>query len=625
MKRKQRAKEPKEPRRHAPAPVPWRQRLKPYRQEIRIGAGLAVLVLLVYGRVTRYGFVSLDDDSFIYENPPVLAGLTWQTVLWAFQSLDNLWQPATWLSHMLDIELFGLNAGGHHWTNVMLHAASGVLLFVFLRMATGRLWPSAVAAALFAVHPLRVESVAWVSERKDTLSVFLFLLTLIAYLRYAASPSRRRYWLLIGGAALALMAKPMLVTIPVLLLLIDVWPLSRYPATPLRQLIAEKIPIAVMAAAVAVATVIAQRGTESMTMLGPVPLTTRLANAAVSPFVYLAQTFWPWPLAVLYPFDATLPLWKGAAAAAATAVITALSLWWWPRLPWLAFGWLWYLISLLPVIGVVQVGAQAHADRYTYLPHAGLVVAIVWSVVHHWKQWRLPGKPLAWAAGVIILVLAAVTWVQIGYWSDSVSLFEHTLKVTRDNYMIRNNLGEALLARGRKQDAIPHLREALRLRPDYPECLNSLGAALAGAGETDEAMRAFREAVRLRPAYGSAHYNMAVLLRTAGRSDEAMAAYREALKHALRGRHAANAHDDLGVLLSQRGEREAALREFDEALRYDQVSISARKNRAITLLQLGRSSEALAEFRMVLALDPRDRQAQAAIDQIMSQGARGPM
>jgi tetratricopeptide (TPR) repeat protein len=451
-------------------------------------AGLVLLTALVYAPVLRHGFVNYDDNLYVSGNPVVRQGLTWEGLRWAWTAAVACnWHPVTMLSHMLDVELYGVRPGWHHLTNLLLHLANVVLLFEVLRRMTGATWRSAAVAALFAVHPLHVESVAWISERKDVLSGLFFLLTLGAWLRYVRRPAAGRYLLALLAFALGLLAKPMLITLPFVLLLLDVWPLGRLPlaAMPaaserterrraLRALLLEKLPFVVLAVAVSAVALYTQRG--AMASLAALPLRRRAANALVSYVVYLGKSLWPSRLAVIYPLPPSIPLWKAALAAALLAALTALALARLRRAPWLAVGWLWFAGMLAPVSGLVQVGRQAMADRYTYLPSIGLFIAVVWSA-HALAQAALPGELpargpgatrralLGAGAAVVIAALALTARVQVGAWRDSLTLFRHAAAVTDGNYVAAFHLGEELRMRGDRAEARRYYREALRIRP----------------------------------------------------------------------------------------------------------------------------------------------------------------
>lgn len=570
-------------------------------------------VLLVFGQVSWHEFINFDDDLYVYDNPAVASGLSLEGLAWAFTSVSyNYWHPLTWLSHMLDAQLFGGAAGWHHFTNVLLHGLNGVLLFLLLRGLTGALYRSALVAALFALHPLRVESVAWVSERKDLLSGLFWLLTIWAYARYARAPfSRRRYGLVAAVFALGLMSKPMVVTLPLALLLLDWWPLGRIGTVPLRKLALEKAPLLAMSAAVSVVTLIGQRAAGATGLAGDIPVAERVSNALIACVSYLGKTIWPYPLAVLYPYEKTPPLWQVAAAGVLLAAVTTLA-WKARRYPYLLFGWLWFLGVLVPTLGFVQVGFQSKADRFTYIPLTGLLVAVVWALAD-----LAGGKRQAVVmalAGVPLAAFAASSALQTRHWRDSASLFRHTVAVTGANPVAHNNLGQALEKTGGFEEAIRHYQEALRLNPRYPEAHNNLGAARFRQKQYEQALAGFDEALRIQPRYGSALFNRASVLDVLQRTAESVAAFQEALRQDLKPRFASQAHNALGSAYSNQGNHALAQEHFNEAIRQSPYYTLARKNLAITLLKMRRQREAIEQFAIVAAMDPRDEQARQILD-----------
>lgn len=488
---------------------------------------LVALCLIVFGQVIRFDFINFDDTS-VYSNPQVYGGLTRADIVWALTSIDfPYWQPLTWLSHMAVCQAFGLNAGWHHAVNLLLHIANTLLVFWVFRGLTGAFWRSAILAALFAVHPLRVESVAWVIERKDLLSGFWFLATLWTYLRYAAQPSRGRYLLVLGCMALGLMAKPMLVTVPFLLLLLDYWPLGR-------RAFAEKLPMFAMAAASCFISYAGSVRLGAINWGASLPLATRAANALVSYLQYLRLTFWPRNLAILYPYPASIPLWHAAAAAILLAGITAIAIWQRARRPYLFVGWLWFVIGLGPVIGLVQVGRQAYADRFTYIPHIGLLLAVIWAAA---SAKRLA----AWAAAILILTASAASWRHTQVWRDSVALMSDGLTVTENNCTLEHHLAIALEGRGRFDEALPHHAEAVRIEPSYFIAQASYGIALERRGESARAAEHLAEAVRRFSEYPDARYHLGINLAHMGRRTEAVAELKRAIEIGLPERDAADA------------------------------------------------------------------------------------
>ena len=455
---------------------------------------LLVLVAGVFGQTARHPFVNYDDDQYVFENAHVAGGLTADGLAWAFtRSHASNWHPLTWVSHMADCEIYGLgHPGGHHLTSVALHAATAILLFLLLLEMTAELWPSAFVAALFAVHPLHVESVAWVSERKDVLSGLFFVLTLAAYARYVRRPSVRRYLVMLGAFWLALLSKPMVVTLPLVLLLLDYWPLRRIMTgtsgkearfrtermSQVRRLVLEKIPLVVLGLTVAAVTYLVQ-GTARQSM-PELTLPARAGNALVSYVSYLGKFVYPVRLAVFYPHPGTaLPLWQVVTASLVLCGISAGVFAWGRRQPYLLVGWLWYLGMLVPVIGLVQVGYQAMADRYTYLPQIGIYMMLAWGAVHLAGASPVRRRACAVAACIVVALLSVRAWRQTSYWRDSEALWMHALASTSRNYEAHHHLGKALAARGESDAAIAQYRLALEIRPDFVEAHNNLANVLS--------------------------------------------------------------------------------------------------------------------------------------------------
>ncbi len=486
---------------------------------------LFLITLAVFGRTVTFEFLRLDDNDYVYANPRTVQGLTFENVVHAFSHGDCLlYHPLTMLSHELDCQIFGLNPAGHHLANVLLHAATAVLLFLVLRNMTGALWRSAIVAAVFAVHPLRVESVAWVTERKDVLSGLFFVLTIGAYARYALRPSPFRYGLVLLLFVCGLLSKPMLVTLPLVLLLLDYWPLNRWPKGFTRLAI-EKLPLLVLSAASCVATILAAKN--AVAVGATFPFLTRAANAVVSCVVYLKQMLWPANLVVMYPFPRHgVPWWDLALAAVVLAAISAAA--WAQRRtrPWFLAGWLWYLVMLLPVLGIVQAGYHAHADRFTYLPQIGIYIAITWLVA----EWNLSKAAVGGMMAGVLAVLMVCSWNQSGYWQNSYSLFTHALACTRDNDVMDDDMGVMLMDAGRLDDAVFHFRSALKANPRSSEAHCNLGLVLSRQGKNDEAMAQYAEAIRIDSNMAEANSNLGMMLAARGRPDEAAMRYRKALQ-----------------------------------------------------------------------------------------------
>ncbi len=495
---------------------------------------LGSATLAVYWPVRQFEFINFDDPQYVTENAHLQVGLNARAIAWAFQAgYAANWHPLTWISHMLDVQLFGLNPAGHHLTSLLFHTANTILLFLLLRQMTGAQWRSALVAALFALHPLHVESVAWVAERKDVLSTFFGLLSLWAYVRYAQSkvpgapathhaprtppPVSRFYLLSLLLFALSLMSKAMLVTLPFLLLLLDYWPLGRWqPGTgagrTARRLLLEKVPFLVFSASAILATLMVQEA--AMQYFRQLALSARAANAVVSCARYLGKTFWPEDLAVFYPHPMHWPVSVVGGASVLVVLITGLAVLGWRKRPYCVVGWFWFLGLLVPVLGLVQVGAQAMADRYTYLPLTGLSLALVWTVAEGSRRWPHPPRILLFGSLAFLLICADLSRRQVGYWRNSSTLFEHALAVTSGNFIAHNNLGEMLSRHGRLQEAEHHLTAAVQFNPNLPEAQYELGHVLSQEGRISEAIQWYRRALNLRPDWPGVLNNLAWLQAT---------------------------------------------------------------------------------------------------------------
>jgi tetratricopeptide (TPR) repeat protein len=563
------------------------------------GVLLVAATLAAYTRAGTCGFVNYDDYIYVTENPNVLGGLTLAGVSWAFTShhADN-WHPLTWLSLQLDAQLYGPNAAGSHWTNVALHAAGALLLFLALWSMTGAVWRSALVAALFALHPLHVESVAWVSERKDVLCAFFWFLALLAYARYAARPGWGRYLLVVLAFALGLLSKPMVVTLPCVLLLLDYWPLRRGQAG-WGRLLAEKVPLLALAAAACLVTLRVQEPA-----MGPVarfPLYERLANALVSYAAYLVQAVFPAGLAAFYPYrHGGALLARAVPAALLLAGLTALVVR--VRRPWATVGWLWYLGTLAPVIGLVQVGFQARADRYTYLPLVGIFLAAVWGAAELCDRWGWPALARASLAGAVLALCGLGTWQEVGYWHDSLALWQHTLDVTSENAVAQKSMAVVLNEEGNKELALYHFQEAVLLDPDYGEARMKLGIALLDEGKAAEAEPHLAAAARLLPEATVARGRLGLALVLLGRYDEARQQLEEALRDTPKG--GAEAHNALGIAYLRLGRTAEAVEQFHTALDIRPQFAENRANLGTALLRQGKSAEAAAQFEQAVAERP---------------------
>ena len=572
--------------------------------------GLAVVTLAIYAQVIGHQFITLDDPTYIQENSMVNHGLTRAGLAWAFTTFHVAnWHPLTWISHMVDCQLFGMNAGGHLLVNALIHAANTLLVFWFLLRTTHARWPSALVAALFALHPLHVESVAWASERKDTLSTFFGLLSLIAYVRYVEAPSSIRYVWTAITLALGLLAKPMLVTWPFVMLLLDYWPLGRWQSAKskaqekkLIKLILEKIPLFILVAASAVITLIAQSRGGAVRTLAHEPLALRLSNTLVSYAKYLLLTFWPNDLAVYYPLaPGGIPGWQIVGAAFLLIGITAFCFLQRKIRPYLILGWLWFLGTLVPVIGLVQVGGQTMADRYFYIPSIGLFVALVFGLADLVKSWRVAPSLCGGISAAALLILATLTNVQIQRWHDSFTLFEHTLSVTPPNLRIEHNLGVALGASNRFDEAATHFEKALQIDPNFYDGLVAMSVTRSHQGRMPEAIEYFQAAIRLQPDTPKAHVQLAHALWEQNRDQEALEEMRRALQSAPRD---ADIRGDFGLALAMVGRLPEAIAQLHEALRLNPNSAENHNNLGLALLASGKARESIPEFEAALRLKP---------------------
>jgi len=619
---------------------------------------LIIMTFGVYWQVGHYEFILFDDPSYITENPHVNTGLSLDNIGWAFSTTDAYnWHPLTWISHMLDCQFFGLKAGYHHLVNVFLHCLNAVLLFLVFHRMTQAIWRSAFVAALFALHPLHVESVAWAAERKDVLSTLFWMLTMGAYIFYVEKPDTKRYLLTLGFFALGLMAKPMLVTLPFVLLLLDYWPLGRLksstktekasavsdtgdakkrkkksrkhaaeetppagkPAnfrndwTLIRPLLREKAPFFLFSVLSSIITIHAQQ--RIVKPLELYPFAVRMANALVSYVTYLLKMIYPVHLAVFYPYTAdTLAFWQVAGAALLLAAITILSIWF-LRKPYLTMGWLWYLGTLVPVIGFVQVGLQAMADRYTYIPLIGIFIMIAWGIPELLHNLSYRKKLMAAVGAIVLLILSTLTYAQISHWKNDLTLFQHAVEVTRDNYWAHYNLGLSLAKQKEYDRAFDHFKETIRIKPSEPDPYNNIGIILAKRGDLTGAINQFSEALRLDPNNQEARVNLRIALsRMAGKGeklpvfDEPSARSGDAESNYL-----------LGSTAARKGNLEEALSHFAAALRIDPRHFKAHNDMGVALAQKGRLDEAITHFREALRINPNYKDAsynlKVAVDQ----------
>jgi Flp pilus assembly protein TadD len=603
----------------------------------------------VFWQVCTYDFVNYDDPLYIYENPNIQAGITLKTIKWAFTTgYANFWHPLTWLSHMLDWQLFGSNPAGHHLVNLIFHIANTLLVFLVLKRMTGALWSSAFVAALFALHPLHVESVAWVAERKDVLSIFFWLLTMWAYIRYVKQSSVANYLLTLLVFALGLMAKPMLVTLPFVLLLLDYWPLARIPQGQekkhtdtrfhrLYPLILEKIPFIVLSAVFSVIAFLVQRSGEAVAPLTALPIKLRIYNALISYVEYIEKMIWPSRLAMFYPHPGqNVSVLYAIISAALLLSVTILILRFAKERRYLVTGWLWYLGTLVPVIGFVQVGEHAMADRYSYITLTGLFIIIAWGLPELLEKWP-HRKIMLWASSLIVLsALAICAHLQQRYWKNTLTLCEHALKVTDNNYEAHFCMMDMLLKQGRIEEAIWHNTEALRINPYYLDAITGLGTALYEAGRIDEAIYYYERALKMNSRFAPAHANLAVALiaegkfaeavrhcRIAlatmdiipihstlgyallklGRFEEAVAEYRKVL---LAMPNDPDVLSKLGYALAHIGEFDEAILLYNKALQIAPDLVDVRLNLGFALTESGKLEEAVKEYEKILLIQPQN-------------------
>lgn len=565
---------------------------------------LALVTFAVYAPVAGHQFISLDDDLYIRENPMVNGGLTFSGLGWAFTTFHAAnWHPLTWISHMVDVQFFGLWAGGHLLVNTLIHIANVLLVFQLLRLTTGARWCSALVAALFALHPLHVESVAWAAERKDTLAAFFGLISLLAYVRYVAAPSAGRYLATALWLALGLMAKPMLVTWPFVMLLLDYWPLRRLNALPaIWSRVREKLPLFALAAASMIITVVAQTEGGAVRDLVEAPVWFRFSNAIVSYVRYLALTFWPHDLAVYYPFaQSTVTTAQTVGAFVLLAVITVFAGWQVKKRPYLLVGWLWFIGTLVPVIGLVQVGGQVMADRYHYLPSVGLFTALVFGAASLFEQWRIPTAAKAALAGLPLLAAIPLTALQVQRWRDSDTLFTHTLRVTPPNLIIEHNYGLVLGHVGRFEQAAAHFTRALAIKPDFFDALLNLGITRSQQRRLDDAVPFFQRAIAVDPASAKAHQQLGLAYANLNRDSAAAAELERAAQLALGD---ADTRANLALILMRQRRIPEATAQLGEALRLNPNHAEAHNNLGLLLLATGQARESIPHFEAALRIKP---------------------
>jgi tetratricopeptide (TPR) repeat protein len=616
---------------------------------------LIAVTLFVYAPVRRYGFVLYDDLQYVTENANIQGAPLWQGIRWAFTTNKGI--PLTWVSFIIDLHLFGSGPGPLHVVNVIFHVINSLLLFGVLRRMTDQWKPSALVAALFAVHPLHVESVAWIAERKDVLSGFFLFLTIWAYISYTRMQRLHRYLLMTLFFALGLMAKPIAVPLPFVLILLDIWPLHRLrlergQGRQWLRLVYEKLPLVGITIIASVVTISMSSGGGGVESFDAVPLSLRLANAAVSCAAYMRDMVWPANLAAFYPYG-LLPAWEVAGSALGLLAVSLFAVWNARRHPYLLVGWLWYLAMLAPVIGLIQSGGQSRADRFTYVPLVGLFIAAAWGIPELTRRWKYRSVVLSAAAGVAVCGCVIAARRQVQYWENAVTLWQHALDTTTGNYLAHTVLGYALVSEGRVDDGIAHYREALNIDPDFAEAHNNLGIALAREGRIDESIPEFQIAVRLAPAAAVTHYDLGFALAGQGKAQEAIVHYSEAVRldpnyveaftrlgdaFLVQGRlseaianytealriqpNFAEALDNLGLALANQGHYEEAITRYEEALRIRPDFPEAHNNLGSALANQNRNDEAIAQFNEALRLHPDNALARENIA-IVSQKIQG--
>lgn len=598
---------------------------------------IILITIAAFWQVRNNEFINLDDNLYVIDNAYISKGLTFHSIFWALTSLyRGHWHPMTWISHMLDYNLYGLNPTGHHITNLLFHIANTLLLFLLLCRMTNLPWRSGFVAALFALHPLHVESVAWVAERKDVLSAFFWTLAMWSYVYYVQKPKFRRYLLVTLCFLLALMSKPMVVTLPFVLLLLDYWPLGRLrlgqndnalnPSfsnsmspvprkVPFIHLVGEKIPLFFLAAALSLFTILAHWGSGAISSLDKLPLEIRIGNAVVSYAKYMAKMIWPDRLAVLYPHPIILPLWEVAGATLLLVMITVLVYLSRRRSPYLIVGWLWYLGTLLPVIGLVQAGVQGMADRFTYIPMIGLFIMVVYGISDIVSGWRCSTVALAISGALWLLILMISTAYQVQVWRNSVTLFSHTLTVTVNNSIIENNLGVTLARQGEDYDAAVHYKKALKINPRYSDAHHNLAALLARQGKDQEAMVHFFEALRTKPNSAEAHNDLGVLLTKNGKIQEAIFHFVEAIRI---NPNYGETYFNLGLVLLEQKRNEEAISFFNEALRINSEKSKIQHHLAVALAGVEKTEEAIVHYNEALKINPRNAQGHYELGVILA-------
>jgi len=607
------------------------------RSEFIVCLFLVVVIILAYLQLPSHDFLGFDDNEYITQNIHVQKGITLENIVWAFGIIDfAYWHPLTWLSHMLVFQIFGMNPFMHHLINLFLHIANVLLLFLVFKRMTGSLWKSAFVAALFALHPLNVETVAWASERKNVLSTFFWILTMFTYVLYAERPGFYRYLMTFLVFALGLMAKPMLVTLPFVLILLDYWPLCRFKLSqsggmghgirqsilsgsrwsPVLRLFLEKVPFLSLSAVCIYLSSLSVQHLGIVISTASVPMKLRIYNALVSYVSYIKKMVWPHNLAVYYPYPESIPFWKVAGAAVFLVCVSILVFRALRSKPYLAVGWLWYMGTLVPAIGLIQAGLwPAIADRFSYVPLIGLFIVIAWGIPDLVDRWRYKKIVLAITATALVLIFMATTWFQNRHWQNSIVLFKHALDVTNDNDVAHQKLGEALAAQGKTDEAIRHYYEALRIKPDLVAARLNLGVTLREEGKINEAIEHFSMALQAKPDCAEAYYELGIALEKKGNIDGAEEHYIKALR--IKPDYA-KAHNNLGIVLARQKKDKDAIFHFYEALRIDSDFAGAYYNLGIIYANQRNIEKAILYYKKALHFNPNMAQALYNLSWILS-------
>jgi tetratricopeptide (TPR) repeat protein len=572
---------------------------------------LVISTLALYWQVTNHAFIKFDDQIYLIENPYIRNGFSFSSVKWAFTSIYAAnWHPLTWLSHMLDVQLFGMKPAGHHLVNLLLHTSNAVLLFLLLCRSTGALWRSAVVAVLFAIHPLHVESVAWAAERKDVLSTLFWILTLYFYTRYSERPNLKRYIATLCFFILGLLSKPMLVSVPFVMLLMDYWPLKRlYPnglnspslSIRIRHLLIEKLPFLVLAIASCGITYYAQQSGNAMTELAASPLPERLSNAAISYVSYLEKTFWPVNLSVFYPYNMNIPIWQSLSAFVFLTIITVMVIMNRIRYPYLIIGWLWYLSTLIPVIGIVRVGLQSMADRYAYIPLTGVFIMAVWGLSDIINKANFRFNPLPYITATIITACGVTTWQQLGYWQSTKTLFNHADKAVKNNYMALYILGGELEKEGLLDEALETYNRSVSIAPWYEYAKINRDIILLHQGRLNAASVKYSETVLQHPDSVSGYVSLGVIRALQNRFEEAVNNFKSALALYPQSEEA---HYNLALTLSQMEKLDEAVYHYRKALEINPNDLNTINNLGVTLANMGKIDEAITTFSTALQIKP---------------------